>query len=470
MTTSTPRGDRSRTSILVHRPRTFVAVATWLVVRRMATLAVCLSLALGLGAGCGGVKPGPDPVGGITIAVLLKQLSDEVQQTIDHASSSAAGLVTETGADVQNAIDTAAASLDDVLQQSIDQLDSAAAQRLQQLQSMVQLFTTDAYAQAENIQQTATSLVLTFPFANGQPQVRKWSPHFVNESDPVVIVIDGIFTQAANKGGEPTLTVSDHSYHIDDPVTPGGNTTQQLIFTLPAGALGASVTGVRPTAARLTVPYHSKILKTDQTATYTLRFGVLPAHAGSVVLRHVLHSKRHEEQPMRTDKVQQGCGNQDIDLNYYTTDFDHTAGWRIKPGSYRWVVDDYAKWSGPDREGDLWSHRRTNADNLIKMGERVTTVGSNTFRHSGCLWFHLEWVIQRDVNDAVWVDEPPITVDWGRQIVLQELKAKEWKIFWQPFQGPSQEIDGPYRSDWLTVTIGPDSATLKSLEAGQVKF
>ena len=74
--------------------------------------------------------------------------------------------------------------------------------------------------------------------------------------------------------------------------------------------------------------------------------------------------------------------------------------------------------------------------------------------HSGDIDFHLEWTLTRSVDVATTVEDPAVALQWGqrREIPVQ---PKEWLLTYQPFQGPLQQISGPFHSDWLTVEVGP---------------
>jgi len=273
--------------------------------KRAVAVLTALLLILG-GAGVAGCGP-PDPIGSLLVGKMLDGLADQVQETVNSAGVEASGLITQTGSQVQQVIDQARVAFESSLGVAVDKVDQATHERLQEIDVMVKDFAADAFLKATAIQSQAQQLVLTLPIANGQPQVRAWTPHFVTGRETVSVVVDGIFTQAQQSGSEPRLQIGGTTVAPNS----GANTTQQLIFIVPATVFPAArPDAVTPVSAALTVPFRSPILRQDKTAAYRLLLGLLPPSPGQIRVTRMVHERRLEQQPL-TSKMYHQQGNED---------------------------------------------------------------------------------------------------------------------------------------------------------------
>jgi hypothetical protein len=430
---------------------------------RIRLLAACAAAALvpAMLAGC----PGPAAA---ALGTVLDQLEGQVEQAAGSVAAEASGVVTQTAAQLDELIDKARISFESALGTAVDKIDQTTHDRLDQIQAMVDEFTSNAAEKAAGLLMQAQTLALTLPLANGQPKVTTWTPHFVTGRKTVLVSIAGIFTEAQLAGRTPQLTVGNSAAVLQ----PAADPTLQLVFAVPGTAFGAPAPdAVLPVTATLTVPYRSPVLHRDQTGTFKLLFGLLPPTAGTVRLTHIVHTTTVDRLPERSPNYhQQGKedgtqpDNGDV-LNTYCTDPITKLGWTIVPfqnGETLFHLDasagDESNPNDPRKENKAWSKKLLNAGDTSKQCVQVWT-RSYSNRHSGDISFHLEWTLQADRDVRTWVTDTPLTLQWGEQRVLPVVPG-EWKITYQPFEGAPIEADSSVHSQWVTVTPAPKSVTV----------
>lgn len=444
--------------------------------KRHRAVAGLAALALLTGSsGLAGCDPGTVATASVLLGNKLDDLTTGVQGVIAGAGLEARGLVTQTGSQVLQVIDQARIAFEGSLSTAVDKVDEATHARLNQIEQLVAEFTADAFGKATALQSQAQQLILTLPFANGQPQVRSWTPHFVSGRETVSVVVDGIFTQSQQPGSTPRLAMGGTTITPDT----GANTTQRLVFVVPAAAFPAGAAdAVTPVSAALTVPYHSPILRTDKTATYRLLLGVLPASPGRITLTRLVRQSVHEQQSMRSAQLhQQGAedGTPPEDghvTNDYCTDAIQQSGWRIAAGGLRFVLDNQA--GGPERgENIAWTKKYLHVGNSDRQCVRVWTKSYSKAWiggwHSGDIDFHLEWTIEGTRELTTWTVDAPMSLQWGERKVF-DLPSGEWKIRYEPFRGAPVEINEAVRTEWVTVAQAPRSVSVSVIGADAVRF
>jgi hypothetical protein len=421
---------------------------------------------------------------GPTLDSILKSLSGQVIATLDSAAADAKAIVTSTGSDINRLIDGARVSYEDSMDKTLDRVDASASARIEQIKTLVNDFVNHAADRASDLQSQAQSIILTLPFANGQPQVRSWSPHFITTTSAVAVIVDGIFTESQQSGSEVSLEINGKTLRSSS----GANTTQKQIFTVAAQDFGTPApTSVTPVTATLIVPYFSPILHIDKTARYTLLFGALPSSPGSFRVRSVTHNTVREEQNKTSQIIHQAGGdNVDVTQTYCTDTLPNEPNeplWRIAafpsvafPELFHLdgSAGNESNPGDPRKENVAWSKKYTNVGAADKQCAEVWTRSySNSIippgHHSGDITFHLQWTIERTVDKPFWTESNPDILAWGDRRALK-LMPGEWEILYQPFQGPAQEITGDYKSDWLTVSIVNQDVTIQTLAPDQVRF
>jgi hypothetical protein len=401
--------------------------------------------------------------GGLTIGALLNQLTGEVQQTLDQASADVSGVLNQAAGQVQDTIDRARIGYEDALDHTIVKGENAVYDQMNNLSVAVQDLEQRTFDSIDAAQKQVQQLVLTLPFANGQPQVRDWDPKFVANSHDLLVHITGIFSQADKPGETPTLTFG---AHVLQPAENGGLGTQDLIFDVPATDLPQPVVGnIVPVTGKLIVPYHSPLLHSDQTGTFYILLGILPQAAGTLIFQHLVHHVQSVPESKTSPIIQQGGGSQDI-TKRYCTDKPDPGSQFVMPARVLdvFVLDSDAH--GPSTWHVQYDPAFSSSDTICL---NVFTQGYGLFQHSGDITFHLAWTITNQVDTPQWVNDPPTNPAWNTSAVFDIVTA-EWRINWTPFDGSATEIATGAHARWLTVSPSATELTVTTDDPKTIKF
>lgn len=416
-------------------------------------------------------------IGGLVLGDFLDKLTKDVSDTLSEAQNDASGLLTQAASAVGVSIDQARVAYEDSLDKTVKTTESAVVTVTGNLQVAVSDLETRASEDLADAQKKATETVLLLPFSDGQPQITSWTPEYSDGSRDLTLVIKGIFTQAGRPGSVPQLTIGGSTLNADDPGN--ANPTQIQIFTIKKDLLPVSKEGVvQPVTASLTVPYHSTVLRRDQTAHYALWLGILPPSPGTVYLRHIVHNPhlvRGTPDPLTSTTFSQGGVDHDITQTYCTN--TPPTGWNlVTPGNAtdEVVVTDQ---SSTSKQGSNWTVTYDAArSDANRYCFDVWTQGYQNGiggHHSAAIRFYLRWSIEHTVDDLTWSDDlPPIALHWGDEQAfdISSFPPGGWLVIYQPFDSGSTSMGSPQTARWVTMTQDVGHVYVKAMDPGAVRF
>jgi hypothetical protein len=414
-----------------------------------------LTVAVLLLNACGG------PESSLTLGAVLGGLLDQVQSTIRNAGQVGNGVVIVAGSQVYTAIEAAQTAYDAELNKTVDRLDASVTREIDQLRVSVSQLQSGVDASIRNAARQAQQVVLSVPFANRNPQVTDFSPHFVatGVTEPVALRIDGVFAFSQQSGFLPQLHVGPDSF------SPVGNTTQELTFQVPtrvfSGALGSTI---KLLTASLTVPYESGLLKSKRTANYSLLLGMLPSTPGTLTMMTKRHLVATDSHHFRSRTYKQYSTNDDLTINYSSDPLP--AGVRIDPTTVQLITTGPENGHAQGALNDEWSF------NLLVNDGHTVTYTVNTVHHragtSGKVDFHLEYDTFEARDTTVNVIQP-LQIHWGDQITRPATPG-DWQIAYDAFDGMHADITNAYTSRYLSVFLVGDSVVMRALPAADVRF
>ncbi len=230
-------------------------------------LALMWTLALIVAVPVGGCGPVEDAVGS-----LLQPMQDKVTAIIDDASAQGQVLLMTSAGQVDLALDNFESSVAADLHRSIKEVDDATRRRVEQLQDLVATLETGSAALLTQAIDGSQQLINSLPFTNKNPQVRGYTPRFVNpRSDTIQVQIQGNFVWAMEAGKQVTLRLGSATY------SPNENTTNRIGFAIPSVAFPSAATRMSGTTMELNAPYEKgKVFKKIEPGVFHLLVTTLP--------------------------------------------------------------------------------------------------------------------------------------------------------------------------------------------------
>jgi hypothetical protein len=404
-----------------------------------------------------------DPVTGLTLGVVLDQELDHVGEIASSATAQANGLVISASTAVQLAIGQMRTAYSESLDEAIDSLDALTSKKLEEIQSMVAVLESQVAGDLRELTSRAQTLASTLPFANNEPKVGSYQPHFA-VSDPsggaVDVQLVGLFAFAKDEGYLPTLRVA------GEVINPAVATDQTLRFAVPRAALGDGGTGMAGVSLTLSVPYRAKqflVFHAKKEAIYSLSLTVVRAQAADMQLVRYATLPQVRTVHKRVDYPDEinSLDNRPHDVPYAVSpDTDPSTGrlYTVVPGSTRCIK--------------TWSDGRSDVQGVWLQGEAPPTCVAWT-RDGG--YFYADGRIRFAVEFDQWLALDPtyeprpaevITVRWG-EVKQVPVTPGSWELSYVSIDGKSSVIrSAPFSDRFVTITLTGDALSIaaKDLE------
>ncbi len=164
-------------------------------VRSLVVLAAVVLLLLPC-VGCGGTVLPPTGTGP-AVGAVLQQLTDDVNNIVENAAANSQSDILAAAGGVQDAIDQAASAYATELNQTVDQVGGQISSTINQLRDLVNMLKSNTAQTLQQATNDAQQLLNTIPFANLNPQVTSYTPHFIARGvQSVEVVVNGNFAYA----------------------------------------------------------------------------------------------------------------------------------------------------------------------------------------------------------------------------------------------------------------------------------
>lgn len=393
-----------------------------------------------------------------TLGFALDSFADRIETVITTAGNTGRGVLIQAGTEAYLAVQQAKIAFDDSLNKAVDKLDVTVTKKLQEIGTMVQDLESGIDEKIATISGKAQQIANTLPFANIQPQVTFFSPHFLSSLNSAVqteVGFSGNFMFAQKEGFKPSLQVGDKNYPADE------NTTQSIRFLVGSGFASPQESKITNTKVKLSVPYEESsflFFKKQRVATYNIIIGTLPPTPGKITLMKKNVVQQPERQHIVTQSWQQHSSNDDIKDRPYSGP-DH-PGWRIVDSSVRFVDE----WHQGDLN-DQWSFglNRTNPTVVF-----IVTTIHHRIGTSGKVNFHFEYDIERTVPVENWQPEA-VDLTWGQSRAFPA-EPNSWKVIFESFDGQKREIVSPEKGAFLEVRIEGGNVVLNVPAARNIKL
>lgn len=381
-------------------------------------------------------RPAPSQaVAGVAFGVLLNRLTDQLQQVIEAARNAGLSLEIEAGRQANLAIENAKNAYAASLDLTMDRVDASAKKTLDQLSSMVNDISNNAFGNLDQITLRAQQIVNSLPFRKHQPQLTAVKPRFVvpaAQPYPVVVNIGGNFEFASRAGFTPSLEVRGQTFIASE------NTTQSLKFVIPVTAVfpqGSSgdTKKFSYAVATLKAPWQEgTVFKRRREDQYKILIGALPESPGKVVLRCTTTHKETRFQSFESPEFYQSSGSDGANDDHKDVPYDVVprTGWHV-------VRNSVAFNTKPGTEGD-WG-RTFVSDAGDHVTYRVTTIhhGLGT---SGRVRFTISFRESQEY-DVPDVREEEVALKWGDS--MDRSCVGTARIIFDGFDGSHAEFPGP---------------------------
>lgn len=432
--------------------------------RRSAVLMIGGSLMLG------GSLAGCDPAtGGLvtgTLGLVLNQALSQVNETVAGAMADANGLVISAGGQMRMAINSAQTAYSMSLDKTMDKLDDATTKKINELTSYVNQLQTSLEPTVREIASKAQTLAAGLPFAQTDPYVGSYTPHFAAMGSPtesVRVQIDGRFEFASRNDFEPVIKTGSESLRVNV------NSDQQLWFEVPRTALPSVTTGMTSADLVLEVPYEVSswiLFHERRVATYSLQLTVVQPTPGSFQLISSREIAKKDERKVKQNYPNE-VNSKERDPNYVDwarpPDQDASGNiYYVDPGS----VKCYETWS--DGRDNVKGVRLLQTDPptcraWAKDGGLTRADGRIRFGIAYDEWLPLDPSIVEDPAQ----DLSPVR--WGETISVP-VATNLWQLVYVSVDGKSRQIVKPFTNGFIEVGISGNSLTITARDIEKVEW
>jgi len=388
------------------------------------------------------------PVTGATLAAVLANLTDQLDQIIDDARQAGRSVVIQAGTEVNIAIENAKNAFSDLLDKAFKDVDQTVRSTVDQINAMLSQITDQAFSQLGAITDSVQQIVNTLPFHSHQPQVTTMSPDFVVPtvvSYPVAIRFKGNFEFAGTPGYQPVLSIGNQQFPADSA------TTQNLEFLIPVTSLFP--TPIDPSAGfkfarvQLTVPWKTPgflgIGHHDHRDSYSMVVGALPPTPGTLTLSYkVTRPGTPVPRTFTTTSYRQSSASDGGNDDHKNVPYSVSAetGWSVVRGT--------SQLNPGGREGGQnadWSYSFVSDDGNTVV-YNVTTL-HHTVGTSGVLNFTISFQeIPNDVPPVTDSHQDSITLKWGDSYPIP-YPMGTWTLSFDAFDGHHRDFQNFDTSD-----------------------
>lgn len=366
-----------------------------------------------------------------SLGILLNQLFDRIDQTIEAAKNAGLQLEMEAGAQVRLTIENARIAYADSLNLTMDLVDQTARNTFDQLSTLVGNVESKSNALLKQAAASAQQIANTLPLHNDRPQVTTLLPKYVVRMDdtPIQFKFMGNFEHAARPTYHPDLKFGTHTFQASR------ITTQLLEFTAkPAevfeGINLQAITNVAYAQGILTIPWPATLMRTHE-AKFTVLVGALPSSPGTITLDYTTQRTERRTQSytspnMHLASTREAGNNDQIDHLFRAYP---TPGWHVVRGSSSTKVTHQGTCRFPSFESD-------HDDVVVYKGSTIhKSIGS-----SGSMDVTISFTEYQDVSVTDHHSEK-INLKWGDSKAFNH-PLGSWKITFNAFDGSSHEFLG----------------------------
>lgn len=412
-----------------------------------------------------------DPVTALTLGAVLNKNLQQVQVIASSATAGANGLLLNASGQVQLAIQNAQSAYGDSLDQTVDSLDQLTTKKLQELESAVIGLNSKVDAELRMVTDRAQILASTLPFANNQPKVGSYGPHFAVSAisgksgvSPLELKVEGHFADVKSADLAPTLTVGSRT------LKPETATDLVLLFHIPRELMPYVTTGMTSVNMKLAVPYQVKewiLFNSRKVADYTLSVTVVQPTPGQMQLVTYTSIPQSSTKHVRVDypnEVSSKSGEpQDQPLIVYPDKDQATERmWTVYPETVRCEKT----WS--EGQDDV---QGVHVESLNPPACHAWTRSGGVFYANGRIRFRIEFDEWLAIDPRRQPDPPRMLSEgWGETLPVRVMPG-QWELSYVTIDGKSQTIsdqNAPYSDRFVTVTVKGNGIAITAKDLEQV--
>lgn len=388
---------------------------------RQAAIAVMLTLAgLGIAPACD-ITP--------IVGALLEGIASGINQVVDNATGDLQAATLSAAGAADTALGGLESSLSADMSKHIDEVDTVLQQQEANLQNTVLPELEKGTAAALNsATHDAEQIILSTPFANKNPQVTSYSPHFVAAGSDVPIHVVGVFAWAMLKNLKPQIRVNGSTYDAQ------GIQTQDLNFVIPGSVFtSSSSTKLSFVSLELDIPFEKGfVYHTIEPGVFRLLISVLPQSPVSSLLvdNQVAGISTHlVQQPGNHPWV---LDSSDCVPHKQSNTFGPPDQWSISPAQSIVVVGEFGGWYSLNfsvvSAQQIVQEAATAPNCLV-----VVNLGN-----SGYMNWSIKYWIQQPTDTT---KETSYGLGWGDSLVLP-VTPRQWTVKAVLFNGEQKAFGG----------------------------
>lgn len=364
-----------------------------------------------------------------SLGILLNQLFDRVDQTIDAAKNAGLQLEMEAGAQVRLTIENARIAYADSLNLTMDRVDQTARNTFDQISTLVGNVESKSSALLKQATATAQQIANTLPLHNNRPQVTTLVPKYIVNQTPIHFKFMGNFQHASEPNYQPNLKFGTRTFQASR------ITTQSLEFTAnPSevfeGVNLQTITKIAYSQGILSTPWPATLMGTNE-AKFTVLIGALPSSPGTITLEYTTQRTERQTQVYTSQNMHlastREAGNND-QIGHLFRAYP-TPGWHVVRGSSSTSVTHHGECQLPSFESD-------HDDVVVYKGSTIHKVKGS----SGSMDVTISFTEYQDVSVTDHHSEK-INLKWGDSKVFNH-PLGTWKITFNAFDGSSHEFLG----------------------------
>jgi hypothetical protein len=375
-----------------------------------------------------GVEVAEDGVKAVLTKVVVDQVADRIDSSIDKAGRTVDDTTIRAGQEATAAISNFRVAYEDMLNQSIDKLDATATKQLDTIKSTADALERRSADDLIHLGQITSQGLLIIPLTDKSPQVTTWSPSYEvyrATGDNFQLSLNGIFAYADQNNMSPYVLLGPQK------INPVHVTTQKLEFEVPRAALkppDGKTTSY--TKLDVLVPYEKSsgvlgLSKQRAEGKFSIGLIGLPEYPGKITVTSSSTIKVPDQHHVVTVQDNQQSDKDDWDRDHCGP--NETTG-TIVASSVRMVVDRH--------EGSSWTNHPVRTTNpSVCWNFRTQHHGFGT---SDKVWFHFEYDVagahpeQRSNN----IDLP---LRWGDSRVVEIPIDGSYVVHFAAFDGSSND-------------------------------
>ncbi len=357
---------------------------------------------------------------------LLQGIASSINGVIDNATGDIQAATLSAAGAAETALGGLESSLSADLSKHIDEIDAALAQQIDNLQNMVKELQAGTAALLNLATHDAEQIILSTQFANRNPQVTSYSPHFVVANADVHVHVIGVFAWAMLKKLAPKVKFNGTTYDAL------GIQTQDLDFIIPGSVFTSSSSSkLSFVSLELDVPFEKGfVYHSIQPGVFRLLVTVLPKSPVTSLLvdNQVAGITSHlVQQPVSNPWV---LNSMDCMSHSQSNQLGPENGWTFSPDQSVVVVGEFSGWYS-------LNFPVVSAQSIVQQASTAPNCLIDiNLGNSGYMNWNVKYWEQQPTETT---KETPYTLGWGDSLA-PTVTPKEWTVKVVLFNGEEKQF------------------------------